>query len=130
MADETFLRLGLVGYPVSHSASPAMQNAALSALGILGRYELIEAPPGALAEALSRLTREGFTGLNVTLPHKEEAFSLADDAEASAQEAGAANVLYRRDGRWIAANTDGEGLLRSLSAIKNFSGLRVVWLGA
>jgi shikimate dehydrogenase len=125
------LMLGLIGYPVSRSASPAMHNAALAALGISGRYELIETPPGTFSQTLERVTREGFTGLNVTLPHKEEALSLADDAEASAQDAGAANVLYRRDGRWIAANTDGEGLYRSLSAtIKNISGRRVIWLGA
>ena len=125
------LRLGLVGYPVSHSASPAMHNAALSALGIAGRYELCPTPPGAFPLTLRRLTAEGFTGLNVTLPHKAEALLLADDAEESARSAGAANVLYRREGRWIAANTDGEGLRRSLlEAFSSLAGVRVVWIGA
>jgi shikimate dehydrogenase len=131
MRATTGLRLGLLGYPVSHSASPAMHNAALLALGIAGRYELCPTPPGMLSQTLQRLTAEGFTGLNVTLPHKVEALSLADEAEESALAAGAANVLYQRQGRWIAANTDGEGLYRSLLvAFSSLRGVKVMWLGA
>ena len=125
------LRLGLLGYPVAHSASPAMHNAALLALGIVGRYELCPTPPGMLSQTLQRLTAEGFTGLNVTLPHKAEALSLADEAEEDALAAGAANVLYQRQGRWVAANTDGEGLYRCLlTAFSSLRGVKVVWLGA
>jgi shikimate dehydrogenase len=127
----SFLRLALLGYPVAHSASPAMHNAALSALGLAGRYELCLTPPGALSQTLQRLTTEGFTGLNVTLPHKIEALSLAEEAEESALAVGAANVLYRQQGKWVAANTDGEGLYRSLLAtFSSISGVKIVWLGA
>jgi shikimate dehydrogenase len=127
----TSLKLGLLGYPVSHSASPAMHNAALAALQIPGRYEAIETPPGAFVQTLSRLRDEGFTGLNVTLPHKEEAFRLADSFDEGARQAGAANVLTWRDGGWIASNTDGEGLARSLfPEIKGLDGLRIVWIGS
>jgi shikimate dehydrogenase len=130
-ATNNFLKLALLGYPVSHSASPAMHNAALSALGIPGKYELCPTPRGELAQTLKRLTQEGFTGLNITLPHKQEALQLADEAEESAKLAGAANVLYRLADKWVAANTDGEGLYRSLlPAFPSLRGVKIVWLGA
>jgi shikimate dehydrogenase len=66
-------RLAVLGQPISHSRSPAMQNAALEALG-LGeewRYEAIEMPPADFAELTAALPSEGFVGANVTIPHKE-----------------------------------------------------------
>lgn len=129
--ERALIKLALLGYPVSHSASPAMMEAALLARGLSGSYELWPTPPGQLASSVARLRQEGFLGANVTLPHKEEALSLAEEAEESALRAGAANVLYRRGERLIAANTDGEGLLRALlEVLPSVKGLRVVWIGA
>jgi shikimate dehydrogenase len=125
------ISLALLGYPVAHSASPAIYEAALAALALPGRYLLWPTPPGALPQVVQALRDRGFTGANVTLPHKETALSLADDAEENARRAGAANVLYRRGDLLVAANTDGAGLLRSLVERRgDLSGARIAWIGA
>jgi shikimate dehydrogenase len=124
------ISLGLIGWPVAHSASPAMFRAGLRAAGLEGEYLLWPTPPGALSARVEELRAAG-AGANVTAPHKVEALSLADAAEAEAKEAGAANVLYHQGGRLIAANTDGVGLARSLTeAGCEVSGRRVVFIGA
>jgi shikimate dehydrogenase len=106
-------RLAVLGHPVSHSRSPAMQNAALDALGLGGEwsYEAIDVEPEAFAERSRDLAGQGFVGANVTIPHKEAALSLADDASEAATEIGAANTLSFRDRRIRADNTDATGLL-------------------
>src|SRR6266508_4682070 len=94
-------RLAVLGHPVSHSRSPAMQNAALEALG-LGeewRYEAIDLDPDDFEERTRALPGEDFVGVNVTIPHKEAALALADDVSDAAKEIGAANTLsFARDG--------------------------------
>jgi shikimate dehydrogenase len=109
-------RLAVLGHPVSHSRSPAMQNAALDALGLGGEwsYEAIDVEPEAFAERSRDLAGQGFVGANVTIPHKEAALSLADDASEAATEIGAANTLSFRDRRIRADNTDARGLLAAL----------------
>jgi shikimate dehydrogenase len=109
-------RLAVLGHPVAHSRSPAMQNAALAALG-LGqewRYEAIDVAPEEFAERVRAMTGEGFAGANVTVPHKESALRLADVASEVANEIGAANTLVFADGRIQAHNTDAGGLIASL----------------
>ena len=75
-------RLGVLGWPVAHSRSPAMHNAALAAPGLDGElaYQLLPVPPEAFAETVRALPAAGFRGRNVTIPHKEAALALADDA--------------------------------------------------
>jgi shikimate dehydrogenase len=110
-------RLGVIGWPVDHSRSPAMQNAALAATGLDGEYayERIAVAAGDLAPALKRLAADGFAGVNVTIPHKEEALALATDASADARAIGAANTLTFGPGGAIRAdNTDAPGLLDAL----------------
>jgi shikimate dehydrogenase len=124
-------RLAVLGDPVSHSRSPAMQNAALRELGLAGEwtYEAIEMPPADFAELTRALPAEGFVGANVTIPHKEAALALAGDASAAATEIGAANTLSFRPGGEIRAdNTDAPGLLAALSEPP--SGTRALVLGA
>ena len=71
-------RLGVLGWPVAHSRSPAMQNAALRAAGLAAwRYQLLPAPPALFAEIVRALPAAGFRGANVTIPHKEAALELA-----------------------------------------------------
>jgi shikimate dehydrogenase len=124
------ISLGLIGWPVAHSASPAMFRAGLRAAGLEGEYLLWPTPPGALGARVEELRASG-AGANVTAPHKVEALALADAAEAEAGEAGAANVLYHYGGRLIAANTDGAGLARSLAeAGCEVYERRVVFIGA
>jgi shikimate dehydrogenase len=123
-------RLAVLGDPVAHSRSPAMQNAALAALG-LGEewsYEAIRMPPADFPELTRALADEGFVGANVTIPHKEAALAIAGDASAAATEIGAANTLSFRDGEIRADNTDAPGMLAALG--RPPSGMRVLVLGA
>jgi shikimate dehydrogenase len=123
-------RLAVLGYPVGHSRSPAMHNAALAELG-LGEewsYEAIEVSPDAFAPRVQAMPGEGFAGANVTVPHKGAALSLADELSETAREVGAANTLVFADGEVRAENTDAEGFLRSLP--NSPAGKRALVLGA
>ncbi|HWE33741.1 MAG TPA: shikimate dehydrogenase [Solirubrobacteraceae bacterium] len=108
-------RLGVLGWPVAHSRSPAIHNAALRAVGLGDwRYQLLPAPPELFAEIVSELPVAGFRGANVTLPHKAAAFTLADQASAAATAIGAANTLVFEDGKVFADNTDAPALIDAL----------------
>ena len=105
----------ILGDPVEHSLSPAMQNAALRAAGIDGLYVPWQVKAAGLPVALASLREmENFGGANVTLPHKEQAVSLVDDLSSEAAWIGAVNTVVPQTGRLLGANTDGQGFLRSL----------------
>ena len=109
-------RLAVLGKPVSHSRSPAMQTAALEALGLGDEwsYEAIEVAPADFAGLVRALPGRGFAGVNVTIPHKEAALAVAGDASEAAREIGAANTLSFTGGSIRADNTDGHGILAAL----------------
>ena len=110
-------RLAVIGYPVGHSRSPAMQTAALEALGLAPEwsYEAIEVAPEGFEEKVRELADSGeFVGANVTIPHKRAAIALAVGKSAAATAIGAANTLTFSEGRIEADNTDASGLLASL----------------
>jgi shikimate dehydrogenase len=110
-------RLAVLGWPVDHSRSPAMQNAALAATGLDGEYgyERISVAPEGFEQTVRALPAQGFAGVNVTIPHKEAALALADDASDEARAIGAANTLtFMPDGTIRADNTDAPGLLDAL----------------
>ena len=107
---------GVAGAPVRHSLSPLMHNAWLEAGGVDGVYVAF-APHQDRFPAFAEGLRGGAVrGLNVTIPFKEQALAVADDASALAKAAGAANLLlFHEDGRIEARNTDGEGLLQAIA---------------
>ena len=109
-------RLAVLGHPVSHSRSPAMQTAALEALGFGEEwsYDAVDVEPERFQARVRELPGEGYVGVNVTIPHKEAALVVADQASGAAQRIGAANTLSFRDGRIEAENTDASGLLAAL----------------
>ena len=109
-------RLGVLGWPVAHSRSPAMHNAALHALGLRDwRYQLLPVPPARLAETVRALPGAGFHGANVTIPHKQDALALASDPSPRARAIGAANTLvFAPDGAIAADNTDAPALIAAL----------------
>jgi shikimate dehydrogenase len=109
-------RLGVLGWPVAHSRSPQIQNAALEAAGLSGwRYQLLPVPPELFAETVRALAAAGFRGVNVTIPHKQAALALADEATDSARAIGAANTLtFDDDGAIHADNTDAPALIDAL----------------
>jgi shikimate dehydrogenase len=109
-------RLAVLGHPVSHSRSPAMQTAALEALGLAGEwtYEAIDLDPGEFDQRTRALPSEEFVGVNVTIPHKEAALAVANQASDAARQIGAANTLSFANGEIRADNTDATGLLVAL----------------
>jgi shikimate dehydrogenase len=124
-------RLGVCGWPVAHSRSPQMQHAALRAAGLHDwRYLRLPVPPERFAETVRALPAAGFRGINVTIPHKEAALALADEASDAAQEIGAANTLTFEGGRILAENTDAPGFLDALGAGRDVARRAVVVLGA
>ena len=115
-ADRPRTRLGVVGWPVAHSLSPAMQNAALESVGLAGwRYQRLPIPPELFDETVAALAGTGFRGVNVTIPHKRAALALATDPSPRARAIGAANTLIFEPGGAIRAdNTDAPALVAAL----------------
>lgn len=87
-------RLGVMGWPVAHSLSPIMQNAALQALGLPWTYDLLPVPPPDLATAVQALRAQGFVGANVTVPHKQAIMPHLDGLTPVARAIGAVNTLF------------------------------------
>jgi shikimate dehydrogenase len=122
-------RLGVLGWPVAHSRSPAMQNAALRALGLDDwHYQRLPVPPELFDETVRALPEAGFAGANVTVPHKEAALALATEATDAARAIGAANTLTFDGDRIHADNTDAPGLIAALPG--PVRGLSALVLGA
>ena len=109
-------RLGVLGWPVRHSLSPRMHNAALRELGLgdTWRYQHLPVPPERFAETVRALPALGFRGANVTIPHKQAALAVADEATETAARIGAANTLTFAGGAIHADNTDAPGFLAAL----------------
>jgi shikimate dehydrogenase len=106
---------GVLGWPVAHSRSPAMQNAAFRALGLDWHYVKLPVPPELFEETVRALPASGYRGANVTIPHKLAALEVADSAGDAAREVGAANTLTFSEGGGITAdNTDAGGFLAAL----------------
>jgi shikimate dehydrogenase len=123
-------RLFLLGYPVAHSLSPAMQNAALKALGLDYEYGLMPVPPGGLATRVGEL-RGTSAGFNVTIPHKVAVIPLLDCLDESASAVGAVNTVVNDGGRLTGYNTDCTASTRALREhYGDLGGCRVVVLGA
>lgn len=108
-------RLGVLGWPVGHSRSPAMHRAALAELGLSDwSYDLLPVTPELFDDTVRGLEQQGFVGANVTIPHKQAALALADTATDEATAIGAANTLTFRSGKIEAANTDAPGFLAAI----------------
>jgi len=119
---------GVLGWPVAHSRSPAMHNAAFRALGLDWRYVKLPVSPELFAETVRALPGSGYGGVNVTIPHKQAALRLADVASPAAAAIGAANTLSFDTGSITADNTDAPGFLAALG--RSPRGERALVLGA
>ena len=112
------IKLGLIGYPVSHSLSPKIQNAALQACGLEGDYSLLPIASDdmqALKDLLDRVRLGEITGLNVTIPHKQNVIPFMDELTPTAEAIGAVNIIYMRENKLIGDNTDAFGFLTDLN---------------
>lgn len=112
-------RLGVIGWPVAHSRSPAMFRAAFAACGMDDWiYQRLPLPPELFEETARALGASGFLGANVTIPHKQAALAIADRASDAARAIGAANTLtFHADGTIEAQNTDAPGLIAALGRL-------------
>lgn len=126
------MRLGLLGWPVRHSLSPPMHQAAFRACGLDASYELFETPPDAVCDTVRRLVSQGFRGWNITVPHKAAMAALVDQAEPVARAADSVNTVVVRKGHLDGYSTDGYGLEQAL--LESFGlalpGARVGFIGA
>jgi len=107
--------VGLLGWPVAHSRSPQMHNAAFAALGLDWVYVPLPVAPPDLADAVRGLRALGFAGANVTVPHKTAILPYLDEIAPIARAVGAVNTLRVVEGRWVGENTDVEGFRRALA---------------
>src|SRR5205085_12697352 len=128
MADQPGALCGVLGYPVGHSRSPAIQAAAFRSAGLDWRYVKLPVRPELFEETVRALPASGYRGANVTIPHRLAALGVADRASPAAAAIGAANSLSFVDGRIEADNTDAGGLLDALD--RPVAGLRALVLGA
>lgn len=106
---------GVMGWPIAHSISPEMQNAALRALGLDWLYVPLAVRPEDVPHAVRGLRALGFAGCNVTIPHKVAVLPLMDELTPEAIAIGAVNTIIIRDGRMTGHNTDAAGFLTDLA---------------
>ena len=110
-------RVVLIGHPVAHSLSGAMQQAAFDELGIDARYDLWDKAPIELADAVGELRTDDFLGANVTIPHKERVVPMVDRLTEEASATGAVNTITREGKRLVGHNTDVAGLKVALDKL-------------
>jgi shikimate dehydrogenase len=108
-------RACVIGWPIEHSRSPLIHGYWLRRYGIEGAYTKEAVAPENVRGFLTSLDVRGLSGCNVTVPHKEAAFSVAADKDPSAIAVGAANTVWLENGRLCAANTDTYGLMTHLT---------------
>jgi len=107
---------GVIGWPVAHSLSPPLHGFWLNRLGVDGAYLPLPVHPEDLRDVLNCLPKIGFSGFNITIPHKERVLNLCDTVDETAEAIGAVNTVQIVDGRLHGSNTDGFGFLENLKA--------------
>lgn len=125
-------RLAVIGYPIKHSISPAMHQAALDTLGVEACYDRVEVAPDDLPAFVEELRGGEWSGINVTVPHKESVLPLLDEVAPEAAAIGAVNTIVVSGNRLIGHNTDAAGFIRALRDDGGFDayGRVVALLGA
>lgn len=129
--EDDSIRYAVIGDPVAHSVSPAMQNAGFMAAGLEERYGKYHVKPEDLPEFVE-FARQNLLGFNATVPHKGALLDLLDEIAPAAQAAGSVNTVMVRDGKLFGDSTDGYGLETALKEAfqLNISGAKIVMLGA
>ncbi|MCG6134234.1 MAG: shikimate dehydrogenase [Nostoc sp. LLA-1] len=123
--------LGVIGYPVEHSLSPVMHNAAIAQLGLDYIYLPFPIEPQNLEVAIAGFAAMGVVGFSVTIPHKQAIMPLLTEITPIAQAIGAVNTVYRQHDQWVGTNTDIEGFIAPLQTTyqQNWSQQVAVILG-
>ena len=114
-------RFAVLGHPINHSFSPVMHTASFRSIGFDGEYTRLDVPPEMLGDALAALAAEGFSGVNLTIPHKQLALPMMDVLTPEAERLGAVNtVRFEADGTCSGHNPDGLGFLAAARATLGF----------
>jgi shikimate dehydrogenase len=124
--------VGIIGFPIRHSLSPVMHNAAFESMGLDYCYIPLEVEPRRMRPAVTALRSLGFCGFNVTIPHKRHIIAVLNRLSPEARLIGAVNTVEIRPGRLIGHNTDGRGFIRAFveETGESVAGKRVLILGA
>jgi len=123
---------GIFGFPVEHTFSPGMHNAAFKKLGMDACYVPFAVNPERLGEAVRAVVPLGLRGLNITVPHKEKVIPFLDHLTQDAKMIGAVNTIEISNGKLVGHNTDGRGFLRSLTEHAGFNpkGKKILFIGS
>ena len=116
----------IFGNPISHSKSPLMHNLAFKALAYNGEYSRFLLEDG--SKLREEFLKQGLQGINITVPHKEEAFKACDVLDSFAQQVGVVNTIVNKEGKLYGYNTDALGFLKAISEFKDIK--TVLFLGA
>lgn len=124
---------GLIGFPVSHSLSPAIHEYWMEKYQIEGAYKLFTTPPARLRQTILHMRKKGVVGVNITVPHKQNVVEYLDGLDDQAMRIGAVNTILNKNGKFIGSNTDAYGFIsnlqRSVSDLNPYL-KKVVILGA
>ena len=125
-------RAGIIGWPLRHTLSPVMQQAAFDQCGIKAEFVKLPTRSSDLAEVVAQVRGDGWLGACVTIPHKEQVLHMVDQTSRTASSVGAVNFIVNDAGRLIGHNTDSEGFLRGLWEQVGVtpSGMKVLMVGA
>ncbi|QQS59847.1 shikimate dehydrogenase [Candidatus Peregrinibacteria bacterium] len=124
------MKYAVIGHPIGHSLSPPMQKSAFDAFGISATFERIDVLPEELPVFFDKVRVEEFSGLAITIPHKEAVLPFFDELTETAKTIGAANTLFWKDGKMYGDNTDAFGFLSAVSpSVSDFSGLPSAVIG-
>ncbi|MCY7277076.1 MAG: shikimate dehydrogenase [Phormidesmis sp. CAN_BIN44] len=110
--------LGVIGYPIEHSLSPIMHNAALAEMGVDFVYLPFAIAPENLEQAIQGFAAIGIQGFSITIPHKQSIMPLLSEISDVAQAIGAVNTVWRTEEGWSGTNTDAEGFLAPLRSMQ------------
>lgn len=122
---------GIFGYPIEHTLSPSMHNAAFKALGLDYCYVPFQVTPELLRHAVKAVKALNLCGVNVTVPHKEKVLPLLDEISEEASFIGAVNTIVNRGGKLTGYNTDGKGFIHALAERRiSLDGKNILIIGA
>ncbi|MBE9500835.1 MAG: shikimate dehydrogenase [Chloroflexi bacterium] len=124
--------VALIGYPLGHSVSPPMQQAAFDYYQLDLRYQAWEAEPAQFGAIMERVRQPSTVGANITIPYKETVLPMMDELDELARQIGAVNTIVHREGKLSGYNTDAEGFVQALRHLGGFepAGKRAVLIGA
>jgi len=130
---DAFIKTAVIGHPITHSKSPLIHGYWREKYGLQGSYEPLDIHPNGLAEAVGSMVEQGFTGFNVTVPHKTAIMDICDEVDDLATLIGAVNTVTIKEGKLHGTNTDAYGFIENIKQNApnfKFTGCNAIVLGA